>query len=212
MGLEPVILEGQYVRLVPLELSHAEALFEAGADPEVWRYSCLKIATLEQMRAYLAGALDEQSRGVSLPFTTCDKSTGRPIGTTRYGSIAMEHKRLEIGWTFIGPAWQRTPINTEAKYLMFRHAFEVLGVNRVELKTNALNFRSRNAMLRVGAKEEGTLRSHMVNGDGTIRDTVYFSVISGEWPGVKAALEEKLARPWEKSAARSRAADAESMT
>lgn len=200
MGLKPVTLEGEYVRLVPLELSHAEALFEVGADPAVWRHAYLKITTVEQMRAYVAGALDEQARGISLPFATCERESGRVIGTTRYGSIAMEHKRLEIGWTFVGPAWQRTPINTEAKYLMFRYAFEELGVNRVELKTNALNERSQNAMLRVGAKREGTLRRHMVNSDGTIRDTVYFSVIAEEWPDVKAALLEKLARPWEKSA------------
>jgi RimJ/RimL family protein N-acetyltransferase len=199
MGLEPVTLEGRYVRLIPLELFHAVPLFEVGSDPDVWRHSYIKIANPEQMFDYVKGALDEQVRGVSLPFATCDAHSGRVIGTTRYGNIVMEHKRLEIGWTFVAPPWQRTPVNTEAKYLMFQHAFETVGVNRVELKTSALNQRSQNAMLRVGAKLEGTFRRHMVNADGTIRDTVYFSVIAEEWPEVKLALQEKLARPWEKN-------------
>jgi RimJ/RimL family protein N-acetyltransferase len=153
------------------------------------------------MRMYVATALVEKAYGVTLPFATCDRETGRVIGTTRYANIAPEHRRLEIGWTFVNPQWQRTPVNTEAKYLMFRHAFEKLGFNRVELKTNALNTKSRNAMLRVGCTEEGTLRRHMANPDGTSRDTVYFSVIAEEWPAVKTRLEEMLTRPWQKSAA-----------
>ena len=125
-----------------------------------------------------------------LPFATIDRRTGNAIGSTRYMNIVPEHKRLEIGWTWISPAWQRSAINTEAKYLMMRHAFEQMGCNRVELKTNALNARSRAAILRIGAREEGTLRSHMINRDGTLRDTVYFSVIAPEWPEVKAGLKQ----------------------
>jgi RimJ/RimL family protein N-acetyltransferase len=200
MVVEPVTLEGQRVRLTPLELSHAVELFESSSE-DVWRYTTVKITTVDAMRDYVRAALEERARGVSMPFATCERASGRVIGTTRYMSIAPEHKRLEIGATFVGPAWQRTPVNTEAKYLMFRHAFEELGVNRVELKTNALNLKSRTAMLRVGAQEEGTLRRHMINSDGSIRDTVYFSVIAEEWPKVRARLEEMLARPWQKVAA-----------
>jgi N-acetyltransferase len=198
MGLKAVTLEGRWVRLEPLRIEHAEELFEVGSDPELWRLTTVRIESVDDMRRYLQAALDEQSRGVALPFATCERETGRAIGTTRYANIVPEHKRLEIGWTFVSPRWQRTPINTEAKYLMFRHAFEELGYNRVELKTNALNTKSRNAMLRVGCTEEGTLRRHMVNPDGTLRDTVYFSVVTEEWPQVKARLEEMLARPWQK--------------
>ena len=126
-----------------------------------------------------------QRARTALPFATVDRKSGKPIGSTRYGNIVPEHKRVEIGWTWISPALQRSAINTEAKFLMLRYAFETLGCNRVELKTNSLNMRSRAAILRIGAKEEGTLRSHMVNPDGSLRDTVYFSIIAPEWPDVR---------------------------
>ena len=143
------------------------------------------------MSAYVEAALADRS---SLPFCTVDRESGQVVGTTRFANIVPEHKRAEIGWTFISKSHQRTPLNTEAKYLMLRHAFETWGCGRVELKTNSLNEKSRRAIARIGAKEEGTLRNHMVNPDGTFRHTVYYSIIDGEWPGVKRALEEKLAR------------------
>jgi RimJ/RimL family protein N-acetyltransferase len=146
------------------------------------------------MRAFIEGALELQRSGSALPFATIHSASGRPIGSTRFGNIVPEHKRVEIGWTWITPPFQRTAVNTEAKYLMLRYAFEELGCNRVELKTDALNARSRAAILRIGAKEEGTLRSHMVNADGTLRDTVYFSVIAPEWPQVAENLLAKLRR------------------
>jgi RimJ/RimL family protein N-acetyltransferase len=146
----------------------------------------------EGMRAFIEEALAGQQAGSALPFATVEQASGRPIGSTRFGNIASEHKRVEIGWTWIAPEWQRTAINTEAKYLMMRYAFERLSCNRVELKTHALNLKSRTAILRIGAKEEGTLRSHMVMSDGSLRDTVYFSVIAPEWPEVKRSLEHKL--------------------
>ena len=132
--------------------------------------------------------------GTALPFATVDRKSGRAIGSTRFGNIVPEHKRIEIGWTWISPQFQRSAVNTEAKFLMLRYAFERLGCNRVELKTNSLNMRSRNAILRIGAKEEGTLRSHMINPDGTLRDTVYYSILAPEWPDVRARLEARLAR------------------
>jgi RimJ/RimL family protein N-acetyltransferase len=144
------------------------------------------------MLAYIQLALNEQQRGVSLPFAIVEKATSRPIGSTRYGNIDRTHHRLEIGWTWVAGPWQRTPINTEAKYLLLRHAFESLGCIRVELKTDSLNERSRAAILRIGAREEGVFRNHMITETGRIRHTVYFSIIDSEWPAVRARLEVKL--------------------
>src|SRR5688500_4130816 len=134
-----------------------------------------------------------QAEGTAVPLATIDKRTGLAVGSTRFANISPEHKRVEIGWTWIAPAWQRSAVNTEAKYLMLGHAFEVWRCGRVELKTNARNEQSRRAIVRIGAKEEGTLRNHMINPDGSFRDTVYFSIIESEWPEVKKSLEEKLA-------------------
>ena len=191
MDIRPVTLEGQHVRLEPLSLDHTEALWPAAAPPEVWAFTTIRIRSADDLRAYLAEALADRN---AVPFCTIDRATGEAVGTTRFANISVEHKRVEIGWTFVTPAKQRTAINTEAKYLMLRHAFETWGCNRVELKTNALNTKSRNAMLRIGAKEEGTFRRHMINSDGTLRDTVYFSIIAEEWPSVKVHLEQLLSR------------------
>ncbi len=144
------------------------------------------------MAAYIETALSEQERGVSLPFAIVEKGTGRAIGSTRYGNIERGHHRVEIGWTWVAREWQRTAINTEAKYLLLRHAFESLGCMRVELKTDSLNEKSRAAILRIGGKEEGIFRNHMITASGRIRHTVYFSIIDSEWPAVKARLEAKL--------------------
>lgn len=144
------------------------------------------------MRQYVETALLEQKNGVSLPFVTIEKSSDTVVGCTRYMNIDRHHRRLEIGSTWVAPAWQRTRVNTEAKYLMLRHAFAELRCHRVELKTDSLNEKSRNAILRIGAKEEGTLRNHMITYSGRLRHTVYFSIIDTEWPEVKTRLEEKL--------------------
>lgn len=194
MNLTPVTLEGASVRLEPLSLTHLDALLEAGADPTIWEYMPSNCLTREGMQEFIETALAWQRAGTALPFATVDAKSGKVVGSTRFGNIVPEHKRVEIGWTWLSPRWQRTSINTEAKFLMMRHAFEQLGCNRVELKTNASNVRSRNAILRIGAKEEGTLRSHMVNPDGSLRDTVYFSVIVPEWPEVRARLQAMMNR------------------
>ena len=136
--------------------------------------------------------LAEQTQGKALPFVAVHQPSGQVIGSTRFGNIDKSHRRVEIGWTWIAGLWQRTAINTEAKFLMLQHAFETLGCIRVELKTDALNERSRRAILRTGAKEEGILRSHVVCSTGRIRDTVYFSIIQSEWPQVKSHLLTKL--------------------
>jgi RimJ/RimL family protein N-acetyltransferase len=134
----------------------------------------------------------EQDRGESIVFATVERRSGRTVGSTRFMNIDRVNKRVEIGSTWIATAWQRTAVNTEAKYLMLRHAFEVWGCIRVELKTDALNQKSRNAILRIGAKEEGTLRRHLVTSTGRVRDTVYFSILDSEWPEAKGRLESKL--------------------
>ena len=194
MTVRPCTLAGQAVRLEPLTINHAEALFEAASAPGLWEWTTSAVRSLSDMRNYIGAALEEAVAQRAVPFVTQMQRTGQVIGSTRFANIAPEHKRVEIGWTFVTPAWQRTAVNTEAKYLMFRHAFEVWGCVRVELKTNARNERSRAAILRVGATEEGTLRRHMINDDGSHRDTVYFSVIDEEWPRVKGRLEYLLAR------------------
>lgn len=194
MNIEPVTLSGRVVRLEPLEIEHAPLLAEVGLDPELWRWIPTVVTTPAEMTSYVQTALDEQARGVSLPFVIKNAETGAVIGSTRYGNIDRASKRLEIGWTWYTPAVQRTGANTEAKLLLFTHAFDTLGANRVELKTDALNSKSRNAILRIGAQQEGIFRKHIVTHSGRIRDTVYFSVISDEWPEVKARLMQMAAR------------------
>lgn len=196
MNIQPVTLEGKYVRLEPLSFDHQAALREVGLDPELWRLTTTIIHNSEEMRTYIETALKWQAEGTALPFATIEQSTGKAVGSTRFANIDKANRRMEIGWTWIARPWQRTPINTEAKYLMLRHAFETLGCIRVELKTDALNEKSRNAMLRIGAKEEGILRSHIILHNGRIRDTVYYSIIESEWPGVKRNLESKLSQPY----------------
>jgi len=189
MALSPVMLQGEHVRLEPLAKAHLAALAEAGLDEELWRWIPVPVRTVDEMAAYVETALGEQKRGESLPFAIVEKATGRAIGSTRYGNIDHTHHRVEIGWTWVAREWQRTAVNTEAKYLLLRHAFETLGCMRVELKTDSLNERSRAAILRIGAREEGIFRNHMITASGRIRHTVYFSIIDSEWPAVKARLE-----------------------
>jgi len=191
---EPVTLEGRHVRLEPLTLAHLDGLAEVGLDEEIWRFGLTDLRTREDMRHYVDTAIQERHERRSLPFATVLRSEGRTVGSTRFGNIEPVHRRVEIGWTWIGRQWQRTAVNTEAKYLMLRHAFEALGCVRVELKTSALNHKSRTAILRLGAREEGTLRRHMVNDRGVYRDTVYYSILEEEWPAVKSRLEERLKR------------------
>jgi RimJ/RimL family protein N-acetyltransferase len=193
MNILPVTLEGVWVRLEPLRPEHVPALWQAGSDPELWRLTSARMQSIEDMKAYVETALADAG---TLPFATVERSSEQVVGTTRYANIVPEHKRAEIGWTFIAPGHQRTSLNTEAKYLMFRHAFETWGCNRVELKTSAVNYQSRTAILRIGAMQEGILRRHMINADGSVRDTVYYSVIAEEWPRVKAHIERLLERDY----------------
>ena len=192
MVVSPVTLEGAHVRLEPLAKSHLAGLAQVGLDEELWRWIPMAVRTVEEMAAYIETALQEQERGVSLPFALIEKATDRAIGSTRNGNIDRTHHRVEIGWTWVARDWQRTAVNAEAKYLLLEHAFETLGCIRVELKTDSLNEKSRAAILRIGAKEEGLFRNHMITASGRIRHTVYFSLVDSEWPAVKARLESML--------------------
>ena len=192
--MHPVTLAGAIVRLEPLSVDHVDALCEVGLNSDLWRYSQTLVETREDMRAYVETALRLQNEGAALPFAVVERASGRAIGSSRYAAIDRANRRLEIGWTWYGPAWQRTAANTETKLLMLRHAFETLGCIRVEFKTDALNERSRAALLRIGAKEEGMFRQHMVMPGGRLRDSVYFSIIDSEWPSVRARLEGFLSR------------------
>jgi len=192
MKIEPVILEGESVRLAPLTINCLDNLFESAADESLWFWTTNTIKSKDDLRRYVEIALDEQTRKVSLPFVTVEKLTNKVIGSTRFGNIDARNRKAEIGWTWINPQWQRTAINTEAKLLMLTHAFETWDCARVELKTDVLNEKSRNAILRLGAKEEGILRNHLITDAGRFRDTVYFSIIDSEWQTVKAGLIEKM--------------------
>src|SRR5262245_22937951 len=194
MNVLPVTLEGEHVRLEPLDLErHFAGLCEVGLHPDLWRWTVAAIRTPEDLRVYLETAIRERNEGRSLPFATIDRASGRPIGSTRFGNIDRENRRVEIGWTWLGRDWWRTAANTEAKLLMLTHAFEHWGVQRLELKTDAMNERSRAAILRIGAQYEGIFRKHMVTEPGRRRESAYYSIIDDEWPAVKARLGEMLA-------------------
>lgn len=192
MRVDPVTLEGDHVRLEPLSLDdHLADLRTAGSDPTIFEWFTTDWSSPAAMRTFVEEALEAQADGTAIPFATVHRETGTAIGSTRFGAIAPEHRRVEIGWTWLAPAHQRTAANTEAKYLMLTHAFESWDCLRVELKTDSRNRKSRQAIERIGATEEGTLRKHMQTHQGT-RDTVYYSIIDEEWPAVKADLEAKL--------------------
>jgi RimJ/RimL family protein N-acetyltransferase len=192
----PLTLEGSVVRLEPIRRGHA-ALFWKVAESDledIFRWIPYSMKTPEDFQKLIDKAFHEQDRGESVVFATVERNSGKVVGSTRFMNIDRVNRRVEIGSTWIAPPWQRSAVNTEAKYLMLRHAFEVWNCIRVELKTDALNQKSRNAILRIGAKEEGTLRRHLVTWTGRVRDTVYFSILDDEWPEVKRRLESRMAR------------------
>lgn len=193
----PITLVGQHVRLEPLSEAHAEGLLTAAQNESIWRWMLAAIRTRDDLRAYLDTAYRLRDAGTQYPFATLDAASGQVVGCTRYDAIDLPNRSLEIGWTWINPAYQRTAINTEAKYLMLRHAFEALGCIRVQLKTDSLNEKSRAAIARLGAKEEGILRNHIIvrmGGSTRIRHSVLFSITAEDWPTVRAGLESKLGR------------------
>jgi len=193
MKIEPITLEGEHVRLEALRESHADALVAVSIGHGLFRFFPFSLEDEAALRGYVKGAVAALANGTLLPFATIDRATGRVVGSTSYLAIDAGNRRLEIGATWIAPSHQRSAVNTEAKLLQLTHCFEVLGTNRVEFKTDARNARSRAALARIGAVEEGIFRAHMVMPDGALRDSVYFSVIASEWPAVKRSLEQKLA-------------------
>ena len=192
--VEPVTLEGTLVRLEPLSQGHAPALLEAGSDDDLWRFMTIeRPRTLADVERYVAAAL-AQDAGRQVPFATIERASGRTVGSTRYFDVRPRDRGVEVGYTWIGRAWWGSAINPEAKRLMLAHAFETLGAERVQLKTDARNLRSQAAMAKLGFTREGTLRRHLRLPDGTMRDSVYFSVLADEWPGVRATLDHVIAR------------------
>ena len=192
MEISPLILEGQNVRLEPLSPEHEESLITAAGDGELWNSVVTIVPSRANMAAYVATALRAQIQGRELPFVIIRKSSGLVVGTTRFYDIEPVDRRVAIGYTWLAASAQRTEVNTETKLLLLTHAFERLRFIRVELITDVLNQQSRAAILRLGAKQEGVLRNHMVMPGGRYRDSICFSIIEAEWPEVKARLKAKL--------------------
>jgi RimJ/RimL family protein N-acetyltransferase len=190
----PVTLRGRRVRLEPLATRHLDDLARVADDERIWRWTIARPIDDATLRAWLDTALANAEATVEVPFATIDAATNRAIGSSRFMTIAPEHRRLEIGWTWVGTAWQRTGANREAKLLQLTHAFEALGAERVEFKTHARNVASRTALLGIGATFEGVLRHHTIMPDGSNRDSAFYGIIAAEWPPVKARLESLHAR------------------
>jgi N-acetyltransferase len=195
MQPQPITLTGRTVRLEPLNLAHAVDLAEAGRDDSIWKYMRYgNVDTSEKMADFIRSLLDLQSHGTDLPFAVILQESGKAIGMTRYMDIQPANRALEIGGTWYDVTYQRTAVNTECKYLLLRHAFEDLECIRVQIKTDLRNERSQRAIERIGALREGVLRDHMILPDGTVRSSVYYSILTQEWPGVKQRLEAMLQR------------------
>lgn len=187
------VLTGRHAILEPLSLAHAGDLFEAGRDDETWRYMPRPaLRSTEDAASMIRQALRDAEDGGEIPFAIVEAGSGRAVGSTRYLDVQPTHHALEIGWTWIGPSWQRTAVNTECKLLLLGHAFQELAAHRVTLKTDARNVRSQRAIERISGVREGVLRRHRVCWDGSVRDTVYYGIIDVEWPAVKARLEARL--------------------
>jgi RimJ/RimL family protein N-acetyltransferase len=192
--IRPVVLEGRIVRLEPLRRDHLDGLAEVAFDPALWRFTLARPVDRPGLEAWLETALDNAEAGAEMPFATVDQASGRAIGSTRYLNIVPEHRRFEIGWTWLATAAQRTGANREAKLLQLTHGFEELGTNRIEFKTDSLNEKSRAALLGIGAQFEGIFRNHMIMPEGRLRHSAYYSVTRDDWPEVKARLAQLLDR------------------
>jgi RimJ/RimL family protein N-acetyltransferase len=193
--VEPVVLEGRIVRLEPLSMTHLDDLAEVALDPAIWQWTLARPTDTATLGEWIQAALANAAAGAEMPFATLDAATGKAIGSTRFMSIVPEHRRLEIGWTWLGKARQLSGANREAKLLQMTHAFEALGANRVEFKTDSLNEPARRALLGIGSTFEGVFRNHMIMPGGRLRHSAYYSVVSEEWPAVKARLEAAIRPP-----------------
>lgn len=184
----PVVLENERVRLEPLEEKHFDALNEIAKNNEIWEFTSAKVNSTRDFRKYFDTALEEVSKRVSYVFAVFDKQENKYGGCTRYANISLPNKRLEIGWTWYHPSLQRTGLNRNCKFLLLSFGFEELGLNRIELKTSHLNLKSQKAMEQIGAQKEGILRRHLIDENGNVRDTVYYSFIKEDWPQVKQTI------------------------
>ena len=192
--LRPITLEGDLVRLEPMQKSHKVDLVFAASDGNLWELWYTSVPSPPNMDSYMEVALTEQAEGRSLPFTVIDKKTNKIVGSTRYLNVDSKNRRVEIGATWYAQRVQCTGLNTECKYLLLQYAFETLNCIAVEFKTHYHNFPSRNAILRLGAKQEGIIRNHRIDEQGNLRDTVLFSILDSEWKTVKTSLEFKMSR------------------
>ena len=190
--ISPIVIEGQHVRLEPLTHAHTKSLIAAAGDGELWKSDVTVVPSADTIHKYIEEALRGLERGTELPFAIASKATGDVVGTTRFYEITPADRRVAIGYTWLARSAQRTLVNTETKLLLLQHAFDHWRCVRVEFITDVRNEQSRAAILRLGAKQEGILRNHMIMPSGRIRDSVFFSVIADEWPEVRANLEAKL--------------------
>ncbi|WAT11158.1 GNAT family N-acetyltransferase [Rouxiella badensis] len=193
-GLHEITLRGDTVTLIPLRAEHAQDLLKAAADGELWNLWYTSVPNEERIDAYITTALNEQRAGVSLPFAVVLNATRQIVGTTRFCRADVQHRRVEIGFTWYAKSVQKTAVNTECKYLLLKHAFEDLKAIAVEFRTHWHNQTSRAAIARLGAKQDGVLRNMQQDADGSYRDTVIFSIIDSEWPTVKKSLSYKMSQ------------------
>ncbi|MEL7271084.1 MAG: GNAT family protein [Bacteroidota bacterium] len=194
--IQPLTLEGSLVKLIPMTEAHAADMIKAASDGQLWDIWYTSVPSAQNITEYIDHALTEQASGKALPFIVVEKATGNIVGSTRYCSVDGPNRRVEIGYTWYAKSTQRTGVNTECKFLLLQHAFEILDAIAVEFKTNFFNFPSRNAILRLGARQDGIIRNHRIDKMGNIRDTVLFSILNSEWPVVKTSLEFKMSQSY----------------
>jgi N-acetyltransferase len=194
LDVVPIVLEGAGTRLEPLERTHLDGLAAVGLDPAVWRWVTVGVRTRDELAGWIGDALADRAAGTAMPFVTIERASGRAVGSTRFLNVDRGNRHVEIGWTWVAPAWQRSGINREAKLLMLRHAFETLGCLRVEFKTDALNDASRRALVGIGATFEGIFRNHVISQDGRLRHSAWYSVTDRDWPPVRDRLEATVGR------------------
>jgi N-acetyltransferase len=192
--VHPIVLQGRIVRLEPLRMDHVPRLADVALDPAIWQWTTARPATESDLAGWAAAAIRARESGTEYPFVTIEAATGRPVGSTRFMNIVLEHRRVEIGWTWLARAWQRTGANREAKLLMLGYAFDTLGCRRVEFKTDSNNQPSRTALLGIGATFEGVFRKHMVMPGDAVRHSAWYSVTDDDWPAVRERLDAGLHR------------------
>lgn len=190
--MEEIVLENETVQLRPVQISDIEAIANAANDARIWEHMSVTLITKEAVKNYIENAIKEREKGISYMFAVIEKKTDKLVGCTSFLDISLPHKRLEIGATWYHPSVWRSAINTNCKFLLFRYCFEVLKLNRIQIKTGHENYRSQIAIERIGAVKEGVLRNHMIRKEGTIRHTVMYSVITEDWKKLEAKFNEEL--------------------